>query len=308
MVDGLSLLRSLRELLNESSTSEFLDTRSSYEFLWQAAIEFVDRTNCLRNEQSITTVADQAGYTLNANFLKLYLKDSSNKFYLKYDDDSTEHFVNHRDYEDVIFGNQTTSQSIPNYFSIIDDSTKDTQLSSTTTSVGASSGGQATLTDSTADFADVSAGDIVHNTTDGSDGVVLSKTSSTALVTALFGGTDDDYTSGDSYVIQPQARFKLIFDPPPSTASHTATLYYIERPAPVFSDYGIYRISSTYLNDLVEYAAFKYKYRDREPGFGDKFFQHWDRKVRHSGHSLNQAFLRRGFKVNLRVRKWIKNV
>lgn len=96
---------------------------------------------------------------------------------------------------------------------------------------------------------------------------------------------------------------KLVFDPPPSTVSHTATLYYVKRPAPVFSDYGIYRIPATYIDNLIEYAAFKYKYRDKEASFGDKFFQHWDRKVRMSGHSLNQAFLRKPFSVNLRARR-----
>ena len=49
----------------------------------------------------------------------------------------------------------------------------------TTTSAGAAVGGASTLTDTGGDFSDVSPGDIVHNTTDGSDGIVLSKTSST---------------------------------------------------------------------------------------------------------------------------------
>lgn len=303
MIDGKSLLRTLRESLNEASTSEFLDTRTSYEYLYEAAIEFVSRTDCLKLTQSITTVANQAGYTLNADFMKLYLKNSSNKYYIKYNDGSTNHFINFRDYEDIVFGNNTTSQPIPNYFTIIDDPTKDTKLSSTTTSVGASSGGETILTDTNANFADVSAGDIVHNITDGSDGVVLSKTSSTVLVTALFGGTNNDYTSGDSYVIQPQARLQLIFDPPPSTAGHTVTVYYIQRPDPVFSDYGIYRIQGQYLGALVEYAAFKYKYRDREPNFGDKFFQQWSSQIKKSNVVLNKAFVRKDWTVNMMKRR-----
>ncbi len=302
-MDGKALTRKLRELLDESSTSSWLDTRTSYDYLYEAAIEFVSRTDCLREEQSITTVADQAGYTLNADFIKLYLKNSDNNFYIKYNDGTTNHFIRHRDYEDVIYGDNTTSTTIPNYFSIIDDSTKDTQLSSTTTSAGAASGGEATLTDTAANFADVSPGDIVHNTTDGSDGVVLSKTSSTVLVTALFDGTDDDWTSGDSYVIQPQARFKLVFDPAPSTASHTVTVYYVKRPDPVYSDYRIYRIPTTHLDSLVEYANFKYKLRDSEPGFADRFLTYWDRKVRRSAHTLNKTFVRRGFSMNLKSRR-----
>lgn len=303
MVDGKSLLKGLRELLSESSDSEWLDTRTSYSYLYQAAVEFVNRTSCLRNEQSITTVANQKSYILNADFLKLYLKNSSNKYYLKYNDGSTNHFINFRDYEDIIYEDQTTSKSIPDNFTIIDDATKDTRLSSTTTSAGASSGGESTLTDSTADFADVSAGDVVHNTTDGSDGVVVSKTSSTALVTALFDGTADDWTSGDAYVIQPQARVKIVFDPPLSTASHTVTVYYIQRPAPVFSSYGIYRIQSTYMQALIFYAAYLYKYRDSKSNTGDRYYQYFDNEIRKSGAVLNSTFRRRGWHINLKARR-----
>lgn len=302
MVDGKSLLRSLRELMNESSTSGFMDDRTSYEYLWYAAIEFTNRTHCLRNTQSITTVADQAGYTLNANFLKLYLKDSYGKFYLKYNDGSNDEFILFKEYEDIIYENNTTSVSIPTNFTIIDDSTKDTQISSTTTSAGAASGGQCTLTDTGSDFSDVSAGDIVHNTTDGSDGVVLSKTSTTALVTALFDGTNNDWTLGDAYMIQPQARLKLQFDPPPSTASHTATVYYIERPAPVFSSYGIYRIQPQYSQALVSYAMFLYKYRDSEPNFGDRLYTLFDLKTRMSGNTFGNVFTQKNISVSFKKR------
>ena len=298
MVDGKSLLRNLRELLNESTTSEWLDTRSSYSFLYQAAVEFVRRTQCLKNEQSITTVASQSGYTLNADFMEMYLKDKENELYVKYNDGTNDYFIKFKDYEDIIYENNTTAKSIPDFFTIIDDSTKDTRLSSTTTSAGTSSGGECTLTDTTADFSDVSAGDVVHNTTDGSDGVVLSKTSSTALVTALFDGTDNDWTLGDAYVIQPQARLKIVFDPAPSTASHTATIYYIQRPVPVYSDYGIYRIQSQYLLALVYYAIALYEYRDDEPLVSNKMYQAFDREVRHASAGLNRSLNRRGFGYN----------
>lgn len=316
MVDGKSLIRSLRELLNEDSTSSWLNTRSSYEFLWQAANELVSRTFCLRSTQSITTVANQSGYTLKADFLKLYLKNDDGEFYIKYNDGTNDYFKTYKEYSDIIYENNTTSVSIPDNFTIIDDPDIDVQLSSTVTSVGASVGGRSTLTDAATDLSDVSAGDIVHNLTDGSDGVVTALITSsgasvggwegagviTQLYTALFGGTNNDWTLADSYVIQPQARLKFILDPPPSNSGHTVTVYYIQRPLPVYHDYGVYRIQPQYSSSLVQYAAWLYKYRDKEPNFGDKWFQFFDRTVRHAGENLGNAFVKKKIEVSFKGR------
>lgn len=46
-MDGNQLLRQLRDLLNESDSSGWLDDFTSYMYLWQAAVEFVTRTECL---------------------------------------------------------------------------------------------------------------------------------------------------------------------------------------------------------------------------------------------------------------------
>lgn len=302
-MDGKTLLYKLRQLLNEDSDSGFLDKRTSYDYLWEAAIEFVNRTACLKSTQSISTVVDQTGYTLNADFLSMYLKNDSNNLYIKYNNGSTDSFVTWKDYEDIIYGNNTSSQSVAGGFSIIDDSTLDSQVTGSATSAGALSGGQATLTDTAADFSDVSPGDIVHNTTDGSDGIVLSKTSSTVLVTALFGGTDNDWAVSDAYIIQPQGRLKLVLDGPPSTADHTITVYYTQRPAPVYSDYGVYRFPSQYSDAIVKYAAFLYKFKDREPNFGHTWYGIFDRQVRMATSALNKSFVRRGFTVNLKARR-----
>jgi len=263
----------------------------------------VRRTLSLRNEQAISTVANQAGYTLNADFMEMYLRNTDNDLYLKYNDGTTDHFITFRDYEDIIYENDTSSTVIPDHFSIIDDPTNDARISSTTTSAGASSGGEAILTDSTADFSNVSPGDIVHNTTDGSDGLVLSKTSTIALVTALFDGTDNDWSNGDSYVIQPQARLKIVLDPAPTTSSHTVTVFYIQRPNPVFSDYGIYRIQSQYLNALVFYALAHYSYRDDEITDSTRLMSFFDREVRRASAALNKTFVRQGYTVGWKQRQ-----
>lgn len=304
-MDGASCLYRLRQLLNEDANSAFLDDRTSYDFINSAAIEFVERTSCLKSTQSITTVADQREHTLNADFIKLYLKDKNNRLYCKYNDGSSSYsdFIYFKPYEEIIYEDNVDSVSDPTHFTIIDDATLDSQVTGTTTSAGAASGGQSTLTDTGADFSDVSAGDMVHNTDDGSVGVVLSKTSPTVLVTALFGGTDDDWTSSDAYVIQPQGRLQFQFDPPPSTSSHTVTVYYIQRPAPVYSDYGVFRLQPQHMEAILKYAAFNYKYRDQDPNFGDAYFQHWENELKKSSATLNNAFGRNRIKVNMKVRR-----
>lgn len=288
-MDGKTLLYQVRNLINEASDSGFLNKRSTYDFLYKSAVEFVNRTNCLRTSQSITTVADQTDYTLNADFIKLFLKDTNHNLIIKYNDGSNNSFLTNTTYDKIQYQVSVSSVPIPSQFAVIDDSTLDSRISGTTTSAGAVAGGESTLTDTAADFSDVSPGDIVHNTTDACSGIVLSKTSSTVLVTALFDGTNDDWTSGDSYVIQPQGRLKIVIDPPPSTASHTITVEYIKRPEPVYSDYGVYRFPSQYANALICGAAWFYKYRDSNPNEGNSWFQIFDREVRQYANAVNNS-------------------
>lgn len=274
-------------------------------YLWEAAKEFVSRTNCLKATQTITTVADQSGYTLNADFMKLYLKNADEDFVIKYNDGTNNSFLPWREYNKIIVENSTTSVSIPSNFAIIDDSTLDSQVTGTASAAGAASGGQCTLTDTDASatqFADVSAGDIVHNTTDGADGIVLSKTSNTALVTALFGGSGNDWASSDAYVIQPQGRMQLVLNPPPSTAGHTITVSYVQIPPPVFSSYGVYRFQQQIADAIVKYAVWMYRYRDRDPDLGDKFFQYFERQIRRMNSVLRETSDKNKLKVSFKKR------
>lgn len=297
-MDGKNLLRQIREALDEDSTSSFMDDRTSFDYLWQAAIELAMRTKLLVSSQTITLVADQEGYTLNSDFLGLFAKDrTEGRYFITYNDGSTNTFPFYHEYEDVIFEDQTASVPRPNYFSIINDPDKDAQATGTATSTASSTGYQSTLTDTAGNFSDVSAGDTVHNTTDGSDGVVLSKNSSTSLEVALFDGAANDWTMGDTYIIQPQGRMKLILNPPPSVAGHTVTIDYIKRPDPVYSHYGTYRFQNHHMSALIKYAAWMYKYRDRDPQTGDMLFQYWDRAIGIHSEQIRNTMNKRGFKV-----------
>ena len=224
------------------------------------------------------------------------------EYIVKLNDGVSNTFPIFKEYEDIIYDDETTSISLPSWFTLIDNTSLASRITGTTTSAGAVSGGECTLIDTAGDLSDAFAGDIVHNTTDDSSGYILSKTSSTVAVTALFGGTNNDWTSGDSYIIQPQGRIQLILNPPPSVAGYTVTLDYLKRPAPVFSDYGVYRFPQAYMPTIVKYAAWLYKYKDREPDTGDRLFRYFDREVRRANRAFGNSTKNREFTINLRRR------
>jgi hypothetical protein len=298
--DGKSLTNGLAALLNETlSTSSFLETKSIYDYLYEAALEFARRTRVLTTTQTITTVADQAAYDLNPDFLCFYLRDSSNRYVAKLDDGSNDYWLPFRDYEAVTYANNEDSVTLPTHFSLIDNATVDSNITGTATANGAATGNECTLTDSAGDFTNVEVGDDIHNTTDGSDGVVLAVTSTTALQVALFGGTGNDITSADAYVIVPQGRKSIVLDPPPSTSGYTLTLRYVQKPDPVYSYYRKYRFDSQYAHALIKYAAWLFKYKDSSPNFGDAFYKYWDQACRMAAKIEHKSFDKPRMRVNM---------
>jgi hypothetical protein len=299
-MDGTTLLRQLRQILSETSDSTWLDTKSSYDYLYDAVCTTSKRVRIPVTTQSITTVASQTPYYLNGDFLDLYLTDDSNKKFIKYYDGASYHWIYQESYDSIILGNQTAVVSIPSSFAII-PAPQIVAYTGTVTSSGALANGECTLTDSGATFTNAFVGDIVHNTTDLSNGIVVSKTSNTALVTALFDGTENDWdfiSTGDGYRVHPQQRFYLVLDPPPKTAGHVMTVYYVQKPTPVYSNFRRYNFPDDWSPFIVSYAAWKYKYRDREPQFGDTLYRAWDTGVRMAARTLNAGTERRGFGVN----------
>lgn len=299
-MDGKAMLYALRKDLRESTNSGFLDDRTSYDYIWEAMIDFVSRTTCLPTTQAITTVAEQATYYLTPEYLKLYLKNTDNEYYVKYNDGTSNYFLTWQDYEDIVLADQSSGVSVPNHFSIIPYSSLEDQVNSSATATAAAVGGLSTLNDSGV-FDYVYPGDEVHNLSDGSDGVVISRSSTSAISTALFGGTNNDWTSADSYMIQPQSRFKLVLDPPPSTAGHTVTVYFQKRPQPVYHSYGVYAVPAQYHRAIVGYATYKYKYRDSKPQEGDALFRAYDLAVRSANEALRHG-LNRGRRLQVSYR------
>jgi len=302
------MIYALREILGEDENATWMTDRLSYSFLWEGARRYVAKTNCITSYQDITTVADQNNYTLDTKYMKLYLRDSSNRFYVRYYDTSNYTFPTWKDYEDVIRANKvasTETAEVPTHFSIRDKQSLSDQVTGTATSDGAATGGKCTLTDSAATFETdgVSAGDTIHNTSDDSSGVVLSVTSETALTCALFDGTDNEWTSADAYVIQPQGRSELILYPTPDDADDTVRVWYVERPEPVFSSYGIYRLPQQGMEAIIDYAAGKYKYRDKSIQEAREFLMNWDMKVKEDHANMRPMIKKRGITVNLKKRR-----
>lgn len=218
------------------------DKKFFYDCLDAAALDFVRQTRILTAIATITTVEDQQRYDLPANFIEPYLKDRSRRFVAKYNDGTYDYWPRLTSFEKIYRANYSDSKDVPGRFAIRDKPAGETEVTGTATSAGAASAGRCILTDSAALFeSTVEVRDLIHNTTDGSSGVVLSVTDDTHLVCALFDGTDDDWTSSDAYVITPAANYETYLDAPSGTAGHTLYVPYLCMPSPVYSDYDTWR-------------------------------------------------------------------
>ena len=304
-MDGYTILTQLRQAIGESETSTWPNAKLSYECLYRAAVASADRSGILTGLEVITTVADQAAYRLNVNYLRLYLMTDQNQHYIKYDDGTSHFFLYFENLTSIVSNDASSSVLIPQRFSI-KDSDQITQVTGLATSTGSltntytlfgESLGKTTLTSTSTSFDSVRIGDIVHNTTDDSHGVVIGLVDTHNVVCALFEGTNNYFTSGDAFIINPQMRYEIYLDPPPSTSGHTFTVWYIKKPNPVYSAYERYDFPDDF-NGLVSRAAWEYKYRDREPNYGDRYYTGWDMGMKRLGKATNRAKQRKGFGVN----------
>ncbi|MBE3086162.1 MAG: hypothetical protein IMZ64_08095, partial [Bacteroidetes bacterium] len=151
----------------------------------------------------------------------------------------------------------------------------------------------------------VFSGDEVFDTINSYLGIVLSRTSATALVTAMFDISNraSEYASwgtSTTYLIQPQPRFKLVLDAPSLTAGHTITVEYLKRPSPVYSDYGTYSFAVGFEEALIKYAIWLYKYRDSKPEYGDALYKFYDMEVRKAKNIWRRATGAVGFRVSFK--------
>jgi hypothetical protein len=300
-MDGKTITNRMLQLINELSTSAIINSRASYDFINEAAKDWVLQTECLTDEATLTTVASQTEYVLPADYLGLYLKQS-NKYFVKYYDTSNYIFIYFKDYADIYFENDTTDVDIPSDFTIRDYGSLYAQVTGTASAAGAATGGRCLLTTATDKFSNVSAGDQIHNTTDGSSGVVLSVTDTKNIYVALFGGTDNDISNADAFIIQPRARLMLVLNPPPDDAGDSVYVPYLQAPDPVYHDYGVFRINFDYTEAFANYAAWRYKYKDKAFDFGDKFYAVYLNEIKKYRRQTPKAFAQDAVRIYPRMR------
>ena len=285
-MDGKQLLRQLYDILQESSVSGWPDAFTSYWYLWQGATEFVTRTQCLKATATLTTVANQNSYVLPADFTKLFAKTWDNRLFITLYDGTSYYQLFKKSYDSILYETPQAAVQYPYSFTIINNPSVALPITGTASATGALSSGQSVLTCYGGNFAAVSPGDSIHDTSDSSQGLVLNVTSPTQLVTALFAGSNNFWTAGDGFTIIPQVGSVLLIDPPPSIAGYTLSVPYMQRPAPVFSDFGQYPFQAEYCLAICFYGTWLYKYRDSKPDQSDKFYQNFDIQVKRYIHSL----------------------
>ena len=300
-MEGYTLLRTIREMLNETSTGTFLNDRTSYEYVYSAVQDFNLKTHYMTNVQTINVIAGKSEYDLNADFVDMALMDSYNRKFIKCTSGGSDTFVFSRDYASVVMENSSTSSPIPVSYSIVDNSTQDTLEG--TASIVSNGTGESYVYGASLDVTSAQAGDYIHCTTTGNDGVIVVNKAVAPpgyLTACIFSdGTPSNGTNTGAFIIVKQPRFKLVLSPTPS-ANSTITVPYIQRPDPVFSPYRAYRLPFNYMLPIVQFAAFLYKYKDRDPNYGDSFFKYYDGFVRKISAEMRRAIPgKQGIRVNL---------
>ena len=300
---GADFQHKINQILSEFN-STWIDLKTSFDYVFEAALDFGKETGSCHGSQTITTLASQPGYSLNPDFLEILTKDDHNDGLLKYYDGSCTEWLTWESYSDFL--QNENAAGTPNSFAVLDDAIP-TRLTGAATSIGLQVGGESVLTDVTGAFASLYPGDTVINTTKSYYGYVIAKpTSATAVTTAMFdlssrGGSYAGWAVNDDYIIQPAPRYKIFLDPPPSSAGNIVTVSYIAKPSPVYSDYGTYSFATGYEDALIKYAAWLYKHRDSKPQFGDPLYIAYERAMR-KGKSVNRKAVGAvGFRVN-----WVK--
>ena len=297
-MDGHTLARSTREGLHESSAGTFMNSRTTYDYLYAGAIAFNMRAHLLVSSQTITVVQGTTSYNLNSDFAGMANEDSAGREFIKFTVNSADYFIYPMDYSQSVLGNSTAQGAIPIGYYIL-KATPPSNVTGTATSTGVLSNGETTLTDSNASYTTVAVGDLIHNTTDDSHGVVVSVTNSTTIICSLFEGTTNQFTSGDAYIIIPQARFKLVIDPAPSQSA-TISFNYAQRPNPVYSPYRAYNYPFEYVNVLVNYAVACYKAKDRDFATSQAIMGLADKQIRDTAAQLRRSLPQRNnFRLDL---------
>ena len=296
---GLQYQNLISQLLSEYNTT-WIDLKSSFDYVWEAAKDFSKETRAHSVTQSITTVALTAGYNLLPSFLEILTKDDHEEYVVQYYDGTNTNWISLESYSDYL-QNGNTSGTPSNF--CVTDATAPAAITGTADSTLSPVAGQTALVDASADFTLVTIGDEVLNATTGDWGIVQAKNSTTSIQTAMFdlsvrGGAYIGWSATDAYIITPAPRYQIILDPPPNTTGHIVTVNHYANPYPVYSDYGSYPFATDYEEALVKYAAWLYRYRDQKPNIGDPLYVFYEKQMRKAKNTQRRATGVKGFRVS----------
>lgn len=116
---GQELLRRLRQILNEDENGAWMDDHTSYDYLYEAATEWVERTHSHVHFARIQTRSDVATYDLPANFLKLFESDKQNNYFVTFlgqNGDKKLRFVDYEDMDNEPIGRGVNAQTGQTYW------------------------------------------------------------------------------------------------------------------------------------------------------------------------------------------------
>jgi len=249
---GKFLKRLVLDALDEHTPDAlFYGERQIFDYLDIAANHFARATGILHASTELTTVEDQQAYDLPPDFIRLYLKNNLGRYFIKYNDGSVYSWPILAPYERLYKTNLTDSRETPARFALRDKPEKESLIEGEVSEDGAvDDKGESALIDEDMLFSTtnrVHARDVVHNTTRGASGFVLSVTGETECRCALFNDNGDartGFSDGDAYIIQPAAEKQIYLDAPSATAGHTMTVEYVSVPNLVYTDYGFWRFPS----------------------------------------------------------------
>ena len=229
--------------------------QSIFQYLDDAASKFFRKTLTYTRTYAFTTVAAEQEYFLPTDFVEITAWDSdTRKPVILLNDGSEDYYP----FLDPDYDEDPVSTAIPDSFAISESDSTLFTVTGTTTSAGAYSYGESTLTDTAKLFTTTNlifARDFIRNLTNNSSGIITEITSATALKTCMFGGKTNAWGSGDSYRISRQKATKLIFNDIPSTAGYTVTVTYAALPPPVFSDIASWFTTETIARAICAEAA-----------------------------------------------------
>lgn len=262
-MDGKDIIRTILDCAESNELPNNLreDKRILYKLADIAACRWCDLTAYLVKTGSIATVDGTQVYDLPYDFLRVFPRDPNRGRIVRYYDGSVYSFPREVDFEEIFYGNETDEKSYPMEYCIKQAESAPALVTGTVDATGALSVGQTLLNDIAGLFLTtnkVNPRDTVHNTTDASDGIVLSVTDASNLQTALFGGAANCWTLGDAYVIQREPLQQLYLDSPSSTTGHAISIPYIAKPAPVYNDYGFWSIPDDACIAICQEALFDY--------------------------------------------------